>query len=212
MEPDICPDCGSPLSGDQGLAICGRCLMRGLMEDDDPSAKEDSQPNSQQSEQRIAGYRIIGELGRGGMGVVYRATQLSPNREVALKMLLPGHFRKDARTRFLIEAQALAALQHPHILPLYDSGDHNGQPYFTTRIATGGSLADRLNPTGNLMPPRDVAALIHVLADALDYAHQHGIIHRPPTSSSITMAPRSSATSVSPASPDPTAPSPSRPP
>ena len=178
MEPDICPDCGSPLSGDQGLAICGRCLMRGLMEDDDPSAKEDSQPDSQQSEQRIAGYRIIGELGRGGMGVVYRATQLSPNREVALKMLLPGHFRKDARTRFLIEAQALAALQHPHILPLYDSGDHNGQPFFTTRVATGGSLADRLNPTGNLMPPRDVAALVHVLADALDYAHQHGIIHR----------------------------------
>jgi serine/threonine protein kinase len=152
--------------------------MRGLMEDDDPSAKEDSQPDSQQSEQRIAGYRIIGELGRGGMGVVYRATQLSPNREVALKMLLPGHFRKDARTRFLIEAQALAALQHPHILPLYDSGDHNGQPFFTTRVATGGSLADRLNPTGNLMPPRDVAALLHVLADAIDYAHQHGIIHR----------------------------------
>ena len=178
MEPDICPDCGSPLSGDVGLAICGRCLMRGLMEDDDPSAKEDSQPDSQQSEQRIAGYRIIGELGRGGMGVVYRATQLSPNREVALKMLLPGHFRKDARTRFLIEAQALAALQHPHILPLYDSGDHNGQPFFTTRVATGGSLADRLNPTGNLMPPRDVAALLHVLADAIDYAHQHGIIHR----------------------------------
>jgi serine/threonine protein kinase len=178
MEPDICPDCGSPLSGEAGLAICGRCLMRGLMEDDAPSTQEDSQPDSQQPEKRIAGYRIIGELGRGGMGVVYRATQLSPNRDVALKMLLPGHFRKDARTRFLIEAQALAALQHPHILPLYDCGDHNGQPFFTTRVATGGSLADRLKHTGNPMPPRDVAALLHVLADALDYAHQHGIIHR----------------------------------
>jgi serine/threonine protein kinase len=148
--------------------------MRGLMEDDAPSAQQDSQP----PEKRIAGYRIIGELGRGGMGVVYRATQLSPNREVALKMLLPDHFRKDARTRFLIEAQALGTLQHPHILPLYDFGEHNGQPFFTTRVATGGSLADRLNPTGNLMPPRDAAALLHVLADAIDYAHQHGIIHR----------------------------------
>ncbi len=174
MEPDICPDCGSPLSGEAGLAICGRCLMRGLMEDDDPSAQQDSQS----SEQRIAGYRIIGELGRGGMGIVYRATQLSPNREVALKMLLSGHFRKDARTRFLIEAQALGSLQHPHILPLYDFGEHDGQPFFTTRIATGGSLADRLNPAGNLMPPRDAAAILAVLADAIDYAHQRGIIHR----------------------------------
>ena len=174
METDTCPDCGSPLSGGDGFPICGRCLMRGLMEDDAPSAQQDSQP----PEKRIAGYRIIGELGRGGMGVVYRATQLSPNREVALKMLLPDHFRKDARTRFLIEAQALGTLQHPHILPLYDFGEHNGQPFFTTRVATGGSLADRLNPTGNLMPPRDAAALLHVLADAIDYAHQHGIIHR----------------------------------
>ncbi len=174
METDTCPDCGSPLSGGDGFPICGRCLMRGLMVDDAPSAQQDSQP----PEKRIAGYRIIGELGRGGMGVVYRATQLSPNREVALKMLLPDHFRKDARTRFLIEAQALGTLQHPHILPLYDFGEHNGQPFFTTRVATGGSLADRLNPTGNLMPPRDVAALLHVLADAIDYAHQHGIIHR----------------------------------
>src|SRR3954469_20739436 len=126
---------------------------------------------------RIPGYEVQGELGRGGMGVVYRAWHLRLDRPVALKMLLVGPFaRPKERERFLREAQALAALEHPNIVQVYEFGDLDGLPYFTMEYVRGGSLALKLS--GTPLPTREAAALSATLAEAVQAAHQGGIIHR----------------------------------
>ena len=126
---------------------------------------------------RIPGYEVQGELGRGGMGVVYRAWHLRLDRPVALKMLLVGPFaRPKERERFLREAQALAALEHPNIVQVHEFGDLDGLPYFTMEYVEGGSLALKLS--GTPLPTREAAALSATLAEAVQAAHQGGIIHR----------------------------------
>jgi serine/threonine protein kinase len=109
--------------------------------------------------------------------VVYRARQASPDREVALKVLLP-RFAEDAEmlARFQIEARAMAALDHPGILPVYEVGACGGAPYFSMKFVAGGSLADRLK--AGPMDPRAAAALLASLAEAVHFAHQHGVLHR----------------------------------
>jgi len=126
----------------------------------------------------VPGHEIMEELGRGGMGVVYRAHQLTPSREVALKMLLPlDSGQAELRARFQQEARALAELEHPAILPLYQVGEAEGLPYFTMKLAGGGTLAARLAVEGR-WSARSSAELIALLADALHHAHLHGVIHR----------------------------------
>jgi eukaryotic-like serine/threonine-protein kinase len=123
------------------------------------------------------GYEILAELGRGGGGVVYKARHLKLNRLVALKMILAGaHAGAQERMRFLGEAEAVAALNHPHIVALLDFGEHQGLPFFTLEYVTGGSLAQRLN--GVPLPAREPAMLVEQLARAIHYAHTHGIVHR----------------------------------
>jgi WD40 repeat protein len=125
----------------------------------------------------IPGYEVLGELGRGGMGVVYRARHLKLNRVVALKMVLAGgHAGPDDLARFLAEAEAVAALQHPHIVQLYDFGQHDGLPFFTLEYVPGGSLADKLN--GTPLPPKEAARVVEQLARGVHYAHGKGIVHR----------------------------------
>jgi hypothetical protein len=125
----------------------------------------------------LPGYELLGELARGGMGVVYRARQVSPDREVALKVLLP-RFAEDPEmlARFEIEARAMAALDHPGILPVYEVGARGGAPFFSMKFVAGGSLADRLK--AGAMDPRAAAALLASLAEAVHFAHQHGVLHR----------------------------------
>jgi WD40 repeat protein len=126
---------------------------------------------------QVEGYEILKELGRGGMGVVYQARHLRLGRVVALKMVLAGgHATEQDLQRFLGEAEAVAALQHPHIVQLYDFGQHNGLPYFTLELVPGGSLADRL--AGTPLAPRAAARIVEQLAGGMAYAHQHGIVHR----------------------------------
>ena len=125
----------------------------------------------------IPGYEVTKELARGGMGIVYRATQLEPRREVALKMLLPHQLESaEFRERFLLEARAIARLEHPHILPVYQAGEHDGVPYFTMKLAAGGTLAERRARYRRSW--RDIAQLVATLAEAVQYAHERGVLHR----------------------------------
>jgi eukaryotic-like serine/threonine-protein kinase len=122
-------------------------------------------------------YEILGELGRGGMGVVYKARQKGLNRLVALKMLLAGaHADEHLRGRFRTEAESVAKLQHANIVQIYEVGEQDGMPYFSLEFVDGNSLSQKLG--GNPQPPREAAQLLLVLARAMHYAHENGVVHR----------------------------------
>ena len=112
----------------------------------------------------VGAYELLGELGRGGMGVVFEARQKNPNRSVALKMIRAGLLPSEADVqRFRNEGEAAAALDHPGIVPIYEVGEHQGLPYFTMRLVEGESLARRLEAGGPL-PPREAARLLAAVA------------------------------------------------
>ena len=125
----------------------------------------------------LGDYELVAEIGRGGMGVVYRARQISLGRIVALKVLLRGEHASSADiARFLHEAAAAAALDHPHITPVYEVGEYEGQPYFSMKYVEGTTLSRRLldGPIG----PREAAALLAPVCRAVAAAHAGGILHR----------------------------------
>ncbi|HEY8505973.1 MAG TPA: serine/threonine-protein kinase, partial [Gemmataceae bacterium] len=123
------------------------------------------------------GYEILGELGRGGMGVVYKARDLRLGRVIALKMILGGaHAGGRERERFRREAEAVAALQHPHIVQIFEVGEAEGFPYLALEYVEGGALADHLGDAP--WPARSAAALTEILARAVQFAHERGIVHR----------------------------------
>jgi serine/threonine-protein kinase len=125
----------------------------------------------------IPGYEVLGELGRGGMGVVYRARHVRLNRTVALKMILAGeHAGPEVAVRFLAEAEAVARLHHPNVIQIFSFGAHDGWPYFEMEYAAGGSLASRLD--GTPWDARDAARLVETLARAVHEVHRVGIVHR----------------------------------
>jgi serine/threonine-protein kinase len=126
---------------------------------------------------RIPGYQVEAVLGRGGMGIVYKAQHLRLNRPVALKMLLPGAYAGlEERERFLREAEAVASLRHANLVQVHDVGDHDGRPYFTMEYVEGGNLAQKL--LGKPQPALQAAELVATLAEAVQVAHQSGIVHR----------------------------------
>lgn len=126
----------------------------------------------------IPGYAIEGELGRGGMGVVYRGRHRELPRPVAIKMMLGGRYSDSmTQARFLIEAEIIAAIQHPHVVQVFDFGRFDDQPYFVMEFVGGGSLADRLKAAGRFTP-REAALLVAKLADGMAAAHQKGVVHR----------------------------------
>ena len=136
----------------------------------------------------VPGYQILGELGRGGMGVVYKARQTGLNRVVALKMVLAGaHAGGNQLARFQTEAEAVAKLQHPNIVQIHEVGEHNGLPYFSLEYVPGGSLTEAI--AGKPRPPREAAVLVEQLAGAMAVAHQHGIIHRDLKSANVLLTP-----------------------
>ncbi len=125
----------------------------------------------------IPGYRILGELGHGGMGVVYRAKQIHADRIVALKVMLNlEHAGPEELARFRLEAQASAQLQHPNIVQVYEVGEHKQLPYFTLEYVNGGTLAEKI--TKQLLSHHDTARLMVEATNAMAYAHSKEIIHR----------------------------------
>jgi WD40 repeat protein len=122
----------------------------------------------------VAGYEVFGFLGEGGMGVVYRARQVALDRPVALKLLRGGSSKRLAR--FRAEALAEARLQHPHVVQIFEIGEHQGQPYLALELLEGGSLEAKF--AGEPQASHDAAALVAVLARTVQYAHSRGIVHR----------------------------------
>jgi WD40 repeat protein len=122
-------------------------------------------------------YELIRELGRGGMGIVYRARQVSLNRPVALKMIRSAALAsEDELRRFQNEAEAVATLDHPHIIPILEVGSHDGQRYFTMKLIGGTSLDKKL--ADYTADPKSAARLLKQAAEAVHHAHQRGILHR----------------------------------
>jgi serine/threonine-protein kinase len=145
----------------------------------DGTAKGVSQqaPPAPGPDQQIRGYEILGTLGRGGMGVVFKARQVGLNRIVALKMILAAaHASEEDIGRFKVEAEAVARLQHPNIVQIYEVGELNQKPYFSLEFVSGGSLDKKL--TGTPLAPRYSADLVEKIARGIDAAHRAGIVHR----------------------------------
>ncbi len=149
-----------------------------------PSSDSNAEPSDETHEPLlprdhpvISGYEILGELGRGGMGVVYKARHLALDRLVALKMILAGsHAGPKDLARFRQEAAAIARLHHPNIVQVFDIGDAEGRPYFALEYVEQGSLAQHLR--GEPQPLQTILPLMETLARTMAYAHQCGIIHR----------------------------------
>src|SRR5262249_36629765 len=125
----------------------------------------------------VSGYEVKGVLGRGGMGVVYRARQLGFDRVVALKMIRTGADDDPAhRARFRVEAKAVARLRHPNIVQVYASGEADGCPYSSLESLEGGSLSERMR--AEPIPPRQAAEIVEALARAMHHAHDADVVHR----------------------------------
>ena len=201
----LCPNCGLelPASGWEGL--CPRCLvtvsLRGALQPTDAPAGSSSATAEPEAENRSAGlpnsmpqaaldtdlsagfdrnlgdYELLEEIGRGGMGVVFKARQLSLNRTVAVKILLAGQVAGGQRLeRFRAEAQAVAQLQHPNIVAIYGVGEHRGAPFFSMEYVPGHTLADLV--AQRPLPAETAARYVQIIAEAIQYAHERGIVHR----------------------------------
>jgi len=136
----------------------------------------------------LPGYVIFKVIGRGGMGVVYQATQIGLDRVVALKMVLAGaHASPEQLARFSVESQAVAQLQHPGIVQISEVGEHKGLPYFSLEFVGGGSLANKIG--GKPQPAREAAGMVRELALAVGEAHRRNIIHRDLKPSNVLLTP-----------------------
>ncbi len=176
MEPH-CPICGVALGSDAPSGLCPRCLLKeALATEEDGSASDPSLESSVPSE-RLGDYELLEQVGRGGMGVVYRARQIDLDRIAAIKMLLLGQLASDEMVqRFKREAQSAARLRHPHIVAIHEVGEVEGQPFFSMDFVQGKDLAQIVRESP--LPARRAATYLRAVAEAIHYAHQQGIIHR----------------------------------
>jgi len=178
-----CLACARVLAATAPEGLCVSCLFQTVLEtpeipDEEESSVHDlTSPDALLEQRQFAGYELIEELGRGGMGVVFRAYQRKLGRTVALKVIAAGELASStARSRFRREAEAAAALDHPHIVPIFDIGEHAGWPYFSMRLIEGPTLARSALDPG--FSPRQAAELTVTLSRALHHAHQRGVLHR----------------------------------
>ena len=166
---------GSPEQDSPRTSVADRQAKSSVTERPQPVSSHTERPKASWPE--IPGYRIEAELGKGGMGVVYKAQHLLLDRTVALKTILAGAGADEAElTRFRIEVRAVARLQHPNVVQIFEVGEHDGLPFFCLEFCPQGSLASKLKR--NVLPPRKAAHLVEQIARGMHAAHQQGIIHR----------------------------------
>ncbi|MGK0185038.1 MAG: serine/threonine protein kinase [Verrucomicrobiales bacterium] len=173
-----CPRCGSELADSDTHGLCARCVVAELLDPDDAPAPE---PLGE-----FGNYEILSKIAAGGMGVVYRAKQKGLDRIVALKLIPEGRLAGDKDIeRFLLEARAAAELEHPNIVPIYEVGEADGQPFFTMRFVDSGDLSDwidAIHSSGKEVEFREnltlAVRMMVKIARAIEYAHSRNIIHR----------------------------------
>lgn len=172
--PRQCPRCGAKLGGVGPEGLCGACLLGGGLAATEPSGEG---AVLDQSGRRLGDYELLSEIARGGMGVVFRARQLSLGRAVAVKMILQGEFaRPEELARFRQEAEAAAHLKHPNIVAIHEVGESEGRQYFSMDLIEGSSLS-ALTREGPV-PAARAARLVEKIARAVHYAHERGVLHR----------------------------------
>jgi eukaryotic-like serine/threonine-protein kinase len=185
-----CQQCSAELPADAPEGLCPQCLLlQGIGEGSGSPSRRANDPTLAPrivdsgdpmpgSHIRYFGdYEIVEEIARGGMGVVYKARQLSLNRTVALKMVLAGEWATpEARLRLRAEAEAAANLQHPNIVAIHEVGEHEGQQYFSMDFVDGKNLAELVR--GNPLSAERAASYVKTIAETIHFAHQRGILHR----------------------------------
>lgn len=170
MKSDHCPNCGAALAQESLGGVCAKCLARAIIAPDE-SDVEESLPRS------FGDYELLEKIAHGGMGVVYRARQISLNRIVAVKMLLAGEFAtREFVQRFKGESAAAALLRHPNIVAIHEVGVHDGRHYFSMEYVAGKSLTELVRE--KLLHAVRAAHYVRLIAEAIHYAHQRGTLHR----------------------------------
>lgn len=171
-----CPECGSELASDGRCAVC---RLRAALGNPASAATPQGEIPAGAQVRSLGDFELLEIIGRGGMGQVYRARQISLNRFVALKLIHAGRFASSEEVaRFRREAESAARLDHPNIVHIYEVGCHQGQDYFTMKFVEGGTLAQRLSHLISPISNRAAATLLSKVARALHHAHQRGIMHR----------------------------------
>jgi WD40 repeat protein/tRNA A-37 threonylcarbamoyl transferase component Bud32 len=172
-----CARCGTPLDSRTLNGLCPRCVALDFFTPASPDEASDEISLPGEGERRIGDYELLEEIARGGMGVVYRARQLSLRREVAVKMLLHGVLAGDmAIARFKAEAAAVANLRHPNIVAIHEIGEYQGQHFFSMEFVTGSTLADKVRE--GPLPAKLAATYLQRVAEAVHHAQGHGVLHR----------------------------------
>lgn len=181
-----CPQCGAALTAEAPEGLCPACMMKaglasgGLNPNAATVGSSPTQAINPEAGVRVryfGDYELLEEIARGGMGIVYKARQVSLKRPVALKMILAGEFATEAELkRFRTEAEAAANLQHPNIVAIHEIGEHNGQHYFSMDYVEGRNLAELTN--GQPMQAQRAAGYVKTIAEAIHFAHQRGTLHR----------------------------------
>ncbi len=172
-----CPRCGNALPADAPGGACPRCLLEAGLEPTEPRGDATAAPGPEELSRHFPDLEIMDLLGRGGMGVVYKARQTRLDRLVALKILSPRFASDPAfEERFAREARALARLSHPNIVAVHDFGEKSGVYYFLMEFVDGANLREALE-TGQLTPEQALA-IVPKICDALQFAHDRGVVHR----------------------------------
>ena len=182
----VCQTCGTTQVTVSDEGMCPACMLRTALAD---SLEVTSFPIAPAALPRPFGpYVLVEEIARGGMGVVYKARQVTLGRTIALKVLLGGAFSSESLLRrFQVEAEAAAALQHPGIVAIHEFGEYDNQPYYTMDYVEGGNLTDMAK--GQPIAPDRAARYLKAIAEAVSFAHQQGILHRDLKPSNVLIDP-----------------------